>query len=106
MEAAFNFLLGDLAGDIHTAQESTEVPGQRYQRNAGRLDRQSVTGQSSSDLALRSNVDDTDYPDQQAGSTAKYQVHQEDPFEPLPFELPLPRENSRDQYRRRDHCRR
>ncbi len=32
-------------------------------------------------------------------------MHQENAFEPLPFELPLPRENSGDQNGHRDDCR-
>ena len=81
------------------------MPCYCHNRNPDGLDGQAVTGQNFSKLALCSQVDETNYPDQQAGSTAEDHMYQEDPFEPLPFELPLPGENSGNQYRHRDHCR-
>jgi len=99
--------LGDpLAGNVHTAEESTQVTGENHKCDCGRLDGQSVTGQKSSMLALCPNMDETHRPDQHTRNAAEQQMHQEDALEPLPFELPLPGENSADQHWRRDHCRR
>ncbi len=75
MKATFHLFPGDLAGDIHAAEESTEVPSKSHKHHPDRLDGQAITGQNSSLLPLRPYVDDTSYPDQQAGSTPEHQVH-------------------------------
>ena len=54
------------------------MPCYGHKYNSDRLDGQAVSGQNSSELALCSQVDEKDYPDQQAGSPTEYEVHQED----------------------------
>src|SRR5713226_2792898 len=104
-ETALLHLPDDLAGHIHTAEESAEVPCQGHKRNPDGFDGQAITGQFPSKLAVCSHVDEPNYPDQQARSTAKYKMQQEDALEPLPFQLPLPGEHSGNQHRHRDHRR-
>ncbi len=97
--------MGDLARSIHSAEESSEVARQCHKRNRDRLDGQAVTGQNSFVAAPRSQVDKEHYPDQQAGSAPQDQVQQENAFEPLPFELPLPRKDAGNHDRNRCECR-
>src|SRR5207245_5696690 len=79
------FLFLDLTWEIHSAQESSEVARQCHKRNREGFDRQAVARQNSFVTPTRSQVDKKHDPDQQAGSTSKDQVHQENSFEPLPF---------------------
>src|SRR6266700_1640811 len=75
MKATFHLFPGDLAGDIHAAEESPEVPSKSQKHHPDRLDGQAITGQNSSLLPLRPSVDETNYPDLQACSTTEHQVH-------------------------------
>src|SRR2546423_14892769 len=80
----------DLARSIHAAQEPSEVARQHHKRNRDRLNGEAVTRRNSSMAPPRSQVHEKHDPDQQAGSTPKDQMHQENALKPLPFELPLP----------------
>jgi len=95
----------DLTWEIHSAQESSEVARQCHKRNREGFDRQAVARQNSFVTPTRSQVDKKHDPDQQAGSTSKDQVHQENSFEPLPFKLPLPGENAGNHDWNRNNCR-
>src|SRR6202035_4787164 len=88
-----------LSWSIHSAEKSAEVARDGQNRYCHGLDRQAVSGQNCARLSLRSHVDEPHDPDQQARRDTEHQVHQKDALEALPFELPLPGENSRDQYR-------
>ncbi len=77
-----------------------------HESNSDDLESKTVTGQNCSRRALCSQVDQRHYPDHRARSTAKHQMHQENALEPLPFELPLPGEDSGNQDRHRCQRRR
>src|SRR5258708_25579160 len=83
MKATFHLFPGDLAGDIHAAEESTEVPSKSHKHHGDRLDGQPITGQNSFLSPLRPYVDEANYPDQQAGCPTENQMQQKDAFESL-----------------------
>src|SRR5882762_1541904 len=85
-----------LSRSIHSTEKPAQVTRHCQNCYCQSLDWQAVSGQNCSLVALRFRVDEPHDPDQQARCTAKHQMHQKDAFEPLPFELPLPRDNSGD----------
>src|SRR5438128_7504374 len=73
----------DLARSIHAAQEPSEVARQHHKSNRDRLNGQAVTRRNSCMAPPRSQVHEKHDPDQQAGSTPKYQVHKKNALTPI-----------------------
>jgi|SRR6516165_772055 len=94
-----------LSRSVNSTEKPSQVTSQRHNHHCRSLNRQAISGQNVPLSTLAPRMDEPHHPDQQTRDTAEHKVHQQDALEPLPFKLPLPRENSCDQYRNGGECR-
>jgi len=72
----------------------------RHEHDGHGLDWQAIPRQDLLSFALRSHMDEPNYPDQESRNARHHEMHQENAFEFLSLQLPLPRENPRGDHRR------
>src|SRR5580704_15676739 len=80
---------------VDATEKPAKVPRQRDDDYGCSFDWQAVSGQVFL-FASGSHVYEPHHANQDTGHASHHQMHQEDPFQFLTFEFPLPRENARD----------
>jgi hypothetical protein len=94
-----------LSRPIHSAEKATQVPRHRNDNNCYGFNWQAIPRQYSFFSLSGSHVDKPNDPDQEARDASHHEMHQEYASKFLSLELPLPRENPRNDHRHgRDRC--